>query len=183
MIKRLLLAFCIPIGIQGCAIGNPQYPANWDPLVPPASTDCKHFEGSYADRGQTRDGLTARSFTRELFGYGEEWRIATRVQLAFLSDDVLQVTIWAGDKKVSERNLHAATGDFACEAGQLALRDRRWVVEDLVAGHENVTIELHQQGSQLVALVKEFTFAVAFVVVPFVADATHWYRFQRLRTD
>jgi hypothetical protein len=183
MIERLLLAFCIPIGIQGCAIGNPQYPANWDPLLPSASAGCEHLVGTYADRGQTRDGLTARSFTRELFGYREEWRIATRLQLAFLSDDVLQVTIWAGDKKVSERNLHAATGDFACEAGQLAVRDRRWVAEDLVAGHENVTIELHQQGSQLVALVKEFTFAVAFVVVPFVADATHWYRFQRLRTD
>jgi len=180
MIRRLLVVLCVPIGIQACAIGNPQYPVSWDPLVPSASADCKHFEGSYADRGQTRDDLTVRSLTRELFGYREEWRTATRVQLAFLSDDVLQATIWAGDKKVSERNLHAATGDFACEAGQLALRDRRWVAEDLVAGHENVTIELYDQGNQIVALVKEFTFAVAFLVVPFVADATHWYRFERL---
>jgi len=180
MMKRLLLAFCIPIGIQGCAIGNPQYPVSWDPLVPSASADCRHFEGSYADRGQTRDGLSVRSFTRELFGYREEWRAATRVQLEFLSDRVLQVTVWAGDNKVSVRNLHGDTGDFACEAGQLAVRDRRWVAEDLVAGHENVTIELHEQGNQIVALVKEFTFAVAFLVVPFVADATHWYRFQWL---
>jgi len=181
MIRRLLLAFCIPIGIQGCAIGNPEYPVTWDPLVPPASADCRHFEGSFADRGQTRDGLTVRSFTRELFGYREEWRTATRVQLKFLSDDVLQATIWAGDKKVSERNLHAATGDFACEGGRLILRDKRWVAEDLVAGHEKVSIELHEQGGLLVALVKEFTFAVAFLVVPFVADAMHWYRFQRLQ--
>ena len=180
MMKRLLLAFCIPIGIQGCAIGNPQYPVSWDPLVPSASTDCRHFEGSYADRGQTRDGLTVRSFTRELFGYREEWKAATRVQFAFPSEDVLQITTWSGENKVSERNLHSATGDFACEAGVLAIRDRRWVAEDLVAGHENVTVELHMQGDQLIALVKEFTFAVAFVIVPFVADATHWYRFRRL---
>jgi hypothetical protein len=37
-----------------------------------------------------------------------------------------------------------------------------------------------KSGNQRVVLVKEFTFAVAFLVVPFVADATHWYRFQRL---
>ena len=181
MIKRLLLAFCIPIGIQACAIGNPQYPVSWEPLAPSPATDCSRFEGSYADRGQTRDGLTARSLTRELFGYREEWKAATRVQLRFLSAEVLQVTIWAGDNKLSERNLHAATGDFACEAGRVAVRDRRWVAEDLVAGHENVTIELYEQGNQLVALVKEFTFAVAFVVIPFVADATHWYKFQRVK--
>jgi hypothetical protein len=179
MMKRLLLAFCVPIGIQGCAIGDPVYPANWDPLVPSASVDCQRLEGTYADRGQTRDRLSARSFTRELFGYREEWKAATHVQLRFLSEEVLQVTIWAGDSKVSERNLHAATGDFSCEAGRLLVHDKRWVAEDLVAGHENVVIELHDQGTHVVALVKEFTFALAFVVVPFIADATHWYRFQR----
>jgi hypothetical protein len=115
-----------------------------------------------------------------MFGYREDWRAATAVQLGFLSDDVLQVAIWENDKKISERNLHAATGDFVCDAGRLVLHDKRWVAEDLVAGHENSIIELHDQGSQLVALVKEFTFAVAFLVVPFVAEATHWYRFQRV---
>ncbi|MGQ0545793.1 MAG: hypothetical protein ACT4P3_10740 [Betaproteobacteria bacterium] len=180
MKKRLLLALCIPIGIQACAIGNPEYPANWDPLVPPAVADCRRFEGWYADRGQTRDGFSQRSLTRELFGYREEWRAATRVRLEFPAEDVLQVTVWAGESKVSTRNLHAAVGDFRCENGRLTVRDKRWVAEDLVAGHENVTVELHEQGKELVALVKEFTLAVAFVIVPFVADATHWYRFRRL---
>ena len=174
------LALCIPIGIQACAIGNPQYPSIWETLEPPATADCKRFEGFYADRGQTRDGLTLRSLTREMFGYREEWKAATRVGFRFLSDDVLQVTVWAGDKLASERNLHTDSGDFACEDGKLIVRDKRWVAEDLVAGHENVTLELDADDKQMVALVKEFTYAVAFLVVPFIADATHWYRFSKL---
>ena len=181
MRKGLILAFCIPIGIQACAVGNPEYPANWDPLVPSASTDCRHLQGIYSDRGQTRDGLTVRSFTRELFGYRKEWKPATRVELEFVRDDVLAVTVWGDADKLFTRNLHAATGDFACEAGRLTLRDKRWVAEDLVAGHENVALELHDAQGYLVAQVKELTFAVVFIVVPLVADATHWYRFQRLR--
>jgi hypothetical protein len=180
MRRRLALALCIPIGIQACAIGNPQYPTSWDPLVPAAAADCRGLQGSYSDRGQTRDGLSTRSLTRELFGYREEWRTATHVRLEFLSDDVLQASVWAGETRVSARNLHAAAGDFTCDNGRLTLRDKRWVAEDLVAGHENVTVELYAQGDQLVAQVKEFTFAVAFLIVPFVADATHWYRFRRL---
>lgn len=180
MMKRLLLAFCIPIGIQACAIGNPVYPTNWDPLVPPASPDCRHLTGVYADRGQTRDGLTARSLTRELFGYREEWKAATRVQLELLEGDVLAVTAWADGNKLFTRNLHAATGDFKCEGGRLIVRDKRWIAEDLVAGHEKTTLELHHADGHLVARVKEFTLAVVFIVVPLVADATHWYRFPRL---
>jgi hypothetical protein len=174
------LALCIPVGIQACAIGNPQYPSSWETLEPPATADCKRFEGSYADRGQTRDGLTTRSLTREMFGYREDWKTATRVGFEFLTPDVLQATVWAGESKVSTRNLHAASGDFTCEQGRLIVRDKRWVAEDLVAGHENVTLELHADGDHLVVFVKEFTYAVAFLVVPFIADATHWYRFARL---
>lgn len=171
----------LAIGLQACAIGNPAYPSKWDPLVPPTTAECQRFEGIYADRGETRDGLTARSLTRELFGYREEWKAATKVQLRFISEGVLQVTVWAGDRSVSVRDLHKATEDFDCNAGRLVIRDKRWVAEDLLAGHESVTLELHEQGQYLVALVTEFTFAVAFVVVPLVADATHWYRFQRVR--
>jgi hypothetical protein len=180
MIKRLLLAFCIPIGIQGCAIGNPQYPANWDPLLPSASAGCEHFEGTYADRGQTRDRLSARSLTRELFGYRGDWKRATRVQLSFPSDGVLAVKVWGDDAELANRNLHAASGDFSCEDGRLIVRDKRWVAEDLVAGHEKTTIELHDAEGYLVAQVNELTLAVVFIVVPLVADATHWYRFPKL---
>ncbi len=183
MIRRALLAACLPLALQACAIGNPNYPLSWDPLAPSAAENCLHFEGSYADRGQTRDGLTAPSLTRELFGYREEWKAATRVELRFTGDDVLQVNIWAKENIVSTRNLHTSTGDFACDAGRLIVRDKRWVAEDLLAGHENTTLILHDGGGHMVALVKEFTFAVAFVVVPFVADATHWYRFQRVAAN
>jgi hypothetical protein len=179
MRKGLALALCIPIGIQACAIGNPQYPTNWDPLVPAVSADCQSLQGTYSDRGQTRDGLSARSLARELFGYREEWKQTTHVELAFTAPDVLKVTLWAGERSVSVRNLHAASGDFECAGGKLLVHDKRWVAEDLVAGHENVTVELQAQGDHLVALVNEFTFAVAFLIVPFVADATHWYRFPR----
>jgi hypothetical protein len=150
---------------------------SWQTLEPPETADCRHFEGFYADRGQTRDGLTLRSLTREMFGYREEWKAATRVGFKFLSPDVLQVTVWAGDALASERNLHADSGDFTCEEGKLIVRDKRWVAEDLVAGHEDVTLELHTDGSHLIVFVKEFTYAVAFLVVPFIADSAHWYRF------
>jgi hypothetical protein len=180
MMKRLLLAFCIPLGIQGCAVGNPQYPPNWDPIVPWGSAGCGHLEGTYADRGQTRDRLSARSLTRELFGYREEWGRAKKVQLAFPSEGVLAVKVWGEDAELANRNLHAASGDFSCEGGRLIVRDKRWVAEDLVAGHEKTIVELHHAEGYLVANVKEFTLAVVFIVVPLVADATHWYRFQRL---
>ena len=180
MIRRAILAFCVPIGIQACAVGNPTYPTNWDPLVPPASADCRRLEGVYADRGQTRDNLTARSRTRELFGYREEWKQAVSVRFRFVGDDVLAVTVSGTDRELVTRNLHATTGDFACEEGHLIVRDRRWVAEDLVAGHEKTTLELHHADGYLVANVNEFTLAVVFIVVPLVADATHWYRFQRL---
>jgi hypothetical protein len=180
MIRRAILAICVPIGIQACAVGNPRYPVNWDPLVPSASADCRRFEGSYADRGQTRDNLTARSLTRELFGYREEWKQAARVRFTLVGDDVLAVTVSGTDRELVTRNLHASTGDFACDQGRLIVRDRRWVAEDLVAGHERTTLELHHADGYLVANVNEFTLAVVFIVVPLVADATHWYRFQRL---
>ena len=180
MIRRLLLAFCIPIGIQACAVGNPAYPTSWDPIVPSVSAGCQHLEGTYADRGQTRDRLTARSLTRELFGYREEWKQATKVQLGFPSEGVLAVKVWGEHAELANRNLHAASGDFSCEGGRLIVRDKRWVAEDLVAGHEKTTIELHHAEGYLVAHVKELTLAVVFIVVPLVADATHWYRFQRL---
>lgn len=182
MMRRIAVALCLPLGIQACAIGNPNYPSNWDPLVPTPAADCRRFEGSYADRGQTRDGLSVRSLTREMFGFREEWKQATRVEFKFTADDVLQATVWTGERSVSVRNLHRASGDFECADGKLIVRDKRWVAEDLVAGHENVTLELQLQDQYLVTLVKEYTFAVAFVVVPFIADATHWYRFARLRS-
>lgn len=181
MMRRLFLALCVPIAIQACAVGIPQYPPSWDPLVPPPSADCRHLQGMYSDRGQTRDGQTVRSLTRELFGFREEWKPATKVQLELPSAEVLAVTVWAGEERLFTRNLHARTGDFTCEAGKLIVRDKRWVAEDLVTGHEKVALELHHSDGYLVARVRELTLAMVFILVPLVADATHWYRFPRLQ--
>jgi hypothetical protein len=165
--------------VAGCAVGNPEYPIGWDPLIPPKVGDCRVLQGIYADRGRTRDGL-ARSLTRELFGFREEWASATRVQFELPIDDVLTVTVWAGSEKLLARDLHVSEGEFTCDAGVLVVRDKRWVAEDLLAGHENVALELHPADGYLVARIREFTFALGFLLVPFVADATHWYRFPRI---
>jgi len=166
--------------LTACAVGNPQYPIAWDPLLPPKTADCRILQGTYADRGQTRGGQTARSLTRELFGYRQEWKDATRVQLVLPSDDVLAITVWAGMEQLFTRHLQASKGGFTCQAGVLTVLDKRWVAEDLLAGHENVALELHSADGYLVAKVQEFTFALGFLIVPLVADATHWYRFHRL---
>ena len=174
----------VPIfaALAGCAVGNPAYPVKWDPLVPSAVADCRHFEGTYSDRGETRDRLSARSLTRELFGYDEQWKAATHVELAMPRDDLIQVTVHGAQGTLFRRSLRARSGNFTCDAGKLIVRDKRWVAEDLVAGREKTTLELHHAGRYLVARVKEKTYAVVFLVVPLVADATHWYRFERVRS-
>jgi len=166
--------------LAGCAVGVPEYPPNWDPLLPPAFEHCEGFEGTYADRGETRDRLSARSLTRELFGDDREWKLARRVALALPQDDVLRVTVYGEQGMLFRRDLHESAGEFECRGGKLLIRDKRWVAEDVVAGHENVTLALHRSGSYLVAQAKERTYAVVFLVVPLAADATHWYRFPRL---
>ena len=172
-------AFLLPL-LAACAVGNPEFPIAWEPLLPPKSADCRVLQGTYADRGQTREGHIARSLTRELFGFREEWGSATRVQLELPIDDVLAITVWAGNERLLTRDLHTVDGEFFCNAGVLVVRDKRWVAEDLLAGHENVRLELHPADGFVVARIREFTFALGFLVVPLVADATHWYRFQRL---
>ena len=103
------------------------------------------------------------------------------MMLALPADDVLRVTVYGEEGTLFRKDLHAASGDFECDAGRLVIRDARWVAEDLVTGREKVTLELHRGGGRhLVAKVRERTYAVVFLVVPLVADATHWYRFSRL---
>jgi hypothetical protein len=176
-----LRAVPLLLALAGCAVGDPNYPAKWEPLVPSPIAHCRGFEGTYADRGETRDRLSARSLTRELFGYDEQWKTATRVELTMPGDDLLRVTVLGTEGTLFRRDLHAGT-DFECDAGKLVVRDKRWVAEDLVAGREKVTLELHNTRRHLVVQIKETTYAVVFLVVPLVADATHWYRFERVRS-
>ena len=166
--------------LSACAVGVPEYPPKWDPLLPPAVEHCKGFEGTYTDRGETRDRLSARSLTREIFGDDREWKDARRVALELPQDDVLRVTVYGEMGTLFRRDLRASEGEFECRAGRLVIRDKRWVAEDVVAGRENVTLELHRSGRYLVVQARERTYAVVFLVVPLAADATHWYRFPRL---
>jgi hypothetical protein len=168
--------------LAGCAVGVPEYPPKWDPLLPPAAAHCKGFEGTYADRGETRDRLSARSLTREIFGDDREWKDARRVALE-LADDELRVTVYGEEGTLLRRDLRASADEFECDAGKLVIRDKRWVAEDLVMGRENVRLELHRSGRFLVARVQERTYALVFLVVPLAADATHWYRFPRLASS
>ena len=166
--------------LAGCAVGIPEYPPKWDPLLPPAVAHCRSFEGTYSDRGETRDRLSARSLTREIFGDDREWKEARRVALELPSEEVLRITVYGEEGTLLRRDLHASAGEFECEDGKLVIRDARWVAEDLVMGRENTRLELHRSGRFLVARVRERTYALVFLVVPLAADATHWYRFPRL---
>ncbi|MNC91102.1 hypothetical protein D3C83_72980 [compost metagenome] len=93
---------------------------------------------------------------------------------------MLRVTVYGEMGTLFRRDLRASEGEFECRAGRLVIRDKRWVAEDVVAGRENVTLELHRSGRYLVVQARERTYAVVFLVVPLAADATHWYRFPRL---
>lgn len=164
--------------LAGCAVGVPEYPVDWDPLLPRAVAHCRAFEGTYADRGETRDQLSARSLTREIFGDDREWKDARRVALALPSDDVLRITVYGETGTLVQR--HLGPEEFQCDDGKLVIRDARWVTEDLVIGREKTIVELHPGGRFLVAQVRERTYALVFLLVPLAADATHWYRFARL---
>lgn len=168
------------LALAACAVGDPNYPAHWAPLAPPPAADCRHFAGTYSDEGETPDKFQKASFTRELFGYRRGWDEATRLTFALPADDVLEVTVWSEEGELFTRRLLASAGDFACNEGRLTIRSKRWVTEELLATRENVTLELHAENGYLTARVHEFSYALAFLVVPFIADAVHWFRFARL---
>jgi hypothetical protein len=171
-----LLALCL----AGCAIGDPRYPPQWDPLEPPRALDCRGFEGAYADRGEALEQSRKPSFTRELFGPHSAWEKAERVELRFAGDDI-EVLVRAGERQLFARWLSAAAGEVKCESGRLVLRNIRWVAEVLIAGREDMKMELHDAGDTVVAAVDERSFGFIFVVVPVAAEARHWYRFRRLQ--
>ena len=175
------LAAFLALCLAGCAIGDPRYPLQWDPLEPPRTLDCRRFEGAYADRGDAPEPRRNPSLTRELFGPHSAWENAVRVELHFPSEDRLEVSVWSTDGKLFERALSAAAGELKCESGRLVLRNVRWVAEVLIAGREDMTIELHDAGDEIVASVDERSFGFIFVVVPIAAEARHWYRFRRLQ--
>jgi hypothetical protein len=178
---QVLLPLLTIACLAGCAVGDLKYPASWEPLVPAASKDCRNFEGAYADRGEQPGHPSRPSLTRNLFGQHSGWESATRVEFSLPAAEQLEVTVWADSNRLLSRTLSAQGGDFSCEMGRLTLRDKRWVASELIAGREHATIELSDAVEFLVAHVNEVTYGLIFVVVPVAADATHWYRFPRLK--
>lgn len=173
---RLIGVVCL----AGCAVMEQDYPAAWDPLPLANAKSCDRFAGSYADRGETAGERTQPSLTYGLFGHHSEWKDADRVTLALPQDGVLEITVWDGDKPLLKRTLSAQAGEFKCKDGTLVVRSKRWVAADVVAGREDVTIELTRANGKLVAHVRESTYGTIFAVVPIVGTAGHWYRFARL---
>ena len=180
MSLRPILATLAALVLAGCAVGNPKYPASWEPLVPKVTQDCSNFAGTYADRGDGPGKEWSASLTRELFGPHSGWESARRFRFEWDGPESLKVAIWDEQTELATRAFSVADGTLLCDSGRLIVRGKRWVHEVLVAGHESVSIEFSDAGDRLVAYVNEVTYGLIFIFVPIAADATHWYRFQRV---
>jgi hypothetical protein len=173
---RMLMAMCL----TGCTVVDDQYPSAWDPLPQAAAASCARFAGSYADRGESSGTQAQPSLTRGLFGTHSAWKQVTRVDFSLPEEGVVTVTAWDGDKPLIAHRFTAAAGDFSCEDGRLVLRSTRWVVEDIIAGRQRITIVFGEAAPHLVAHLKESTYGTIFAVVPIAGTAAHWYRFPRI---
>jgi len=174
--KRLALALLL----AGCTVADDPYPARWDPLPLAATANCRHFRGTYADRGEAPGQANRPSLTRELFGPDSPWEKAVSIEFD-PADDTLDIRVQAPGATQFSRRLTAKARDFTCEQGKLVVRSRRWVTSDVMSGRETVKIELHQAEQHLVARVDETTTGVMFMVVPLSGESARWYRFQRLK--
>ena len=174
-VRAALACLCL----AGCAVAEYPYPPSWDPLVLQADSDCREFQGRFADRGERADEPTQPSLTRQIFGEFSDWEDATTVQLVMPKPGALLVTV-SGDKgELFARTLEGS--DVACRGGRLIMRDRRWIGGYIMSGRQHVAIELNDAGPQVVAQVEETAYGVMFVFFPVVGTARHWYRFERLR--
>lgn len=171
----------ILLAAGGCSVADDPYPAGWEPLPAAFSSSCRHFLGSYADRGESPGHATRPSLTRELFGPHSPWEKAVSVELDMPNDEALDIRVSAPGASAFSRRLTAKAGEFVCERGQLTVRTRRWVATDIMSGRETVTIDMHDAGPYLVTRVNESTMGVMFMVVPLTAESARWYRFPRLK--
>jgi hypothetical protein len=178
MATRSCAAIAAVLVVAGCAAVNP-YPPAWDPLPAPSSTDCKHFEGSYADKAESSDRLKP-SLMRELFGFNSDWEKATRVDFSLPRGDALEVTVWSGTDKLLSRTFSAAEGELACDAGRLILRNTRWVRADVMIAREKAKLTLHKAGDYLVTEVEDDLTGLFFIIVPIIGSVTNWYRFAKI---
>jgi len=172
--RAALASLCL----AGCAVAEYNYPAAWDPLVPQADSDCREFQGRFADRGERADEPVQPSLTRQIFGEFSDWQDATVVQLAMPKAGALVVTVSGEKGELLTRTLEGS--DIACRGGRLFVRDRRWIGGYIMSGRQHVEIELNSAGPQVVAQVEEMAYGVMFVLFPVIGTARHWYRFDRL---
>lgn len=164
--------------LAGCTVVDAPYPLAWDPITPAPSSDCRRFEGVYADRGEAPGQATDPSLSRELFGADSPWQTAKSVRLMLLSDTEAEVAVEGG--RPFAHRFSAKAGDFGCEDGRLTLRHRRWVTSDVMSGRETVAMRLHEADPYLTAHVVEATTGVMFMVVPLSGESARWFRFKRL---
>jgi hypothetical protein len=176
-VKRLFLLALL----AGCTVADTPYPIAWDPIPVPTAADCRQFEGTYSDRGETFGQTERPSLTRELFGADSPWAKAVSVRLAFAGEDSVEVTVAGEGLKPETRRFSLKAGEARCDRGRLELVAKRWVASDLMTGRENVRIELSQADPFLVAHVHEAITGVMFLVVPLSGESARWYRFTRLK--
>jgi len=172
------LAACLCLA--GCAVAEYPYPIAWQPLVPQPDSDCREFEGRFADRGERDDDARKPSLTHELFGEFSDWENAATVQFAMPKDGVLVVTVSSEQGRLFERTLLREDKDYDCRGGRLVVRSRRWIAGYVMSGRQHVDLDLNRAGNEVVVQVEELAYGVMFVVFPVVGTARHWYRFQRL---
>jgi len=172
--KRLVLVLVT----AGCSVVDEPYPPAWDPLSPPAVADCQHFEGTYADRGESPAQTARPSLTRELFGADSPWESAKSIRLR-LTTEGASVTVTGPDKPLAA-HFSAKEGDFRCNHGRLMLRSRRWVRSGLMSGRETVRVDFYEATPYLIAHVEERMTGVMFIVVPLAGESARWFRFPRL---
>jgi hypothetical protein len=167
------------LALAGCAVAEYPYPAaTWDPLVQQPDSDCREFEGRYADRGERPDDPNKPSLTRELFGEFADWEEASSVQFAMPKAGALEVTVSGANGALFSRTFKGS--DVGCRGGKLIVKDKRWIAGYVMTGRQHVELELNQAGPRVVAQVEELGYGVMFVIFPVVGTARHWYRFERL---
>jgi len=176
-VKRLFLLALL----AGCTVADTPYPLDWDPIAVPAANDCRHFEGTYADRGEAFGQTSRPSLTRELFGADSPWEKAGSVRLEFATEDSVEVTVSGEGLKPATHRFSIKAGEARCDRGRLTLTAKRWVASDLMSGRESVKIELSQSDPFLVAHVYESITGVMFLVVPLSGESAHWFRFSRVQ--
>ena len=162
--------------LAGCAVAEYPYPPAWNPLVPRPDSDCREFQGKYADRGEREDEPTKPSLTRQLFGEFADWENATGVELAMPRTGALVVTVSGNEGQLFSRTLEGS--DVACRGGRLIVRDKRFIAGYIMTGRQHVEVELNQADGKVVAQVEEMAYGVMFVIFPVVGTARHWYRFE-----